>query len=89
LGSENPAGTGSCTLANLANPAMCKPCTQVAACLNECDTCEICLGKPDLPPECNGQQLCPGGAEACGLPGQEPCPFGEYCVTGCCQPVAD
>ncbi len=86
LGSENPSGTGSCNLANLANPAMCKPCTQVAACLNECDTCEICVGQPELPPECS-EQVCEGGEQPCGQPGQDPCGAGFFCITGCCQPL--
>jgi hypothetical protein len=29
-------------------------------------------------------QQCPPGAQACGLPGQAPCPSGQYCYTGCC-----
>ncbi|NUO49832.1 MAG: hypothetical protein HOV80_13335 [Polyangiaceae bacterium] len=86
LGSENPSGTGSCTLANVANPAMCKPCTQVPACLNTCDTCEICIGKPTLPPECT-VQICENGEQVCGQPGQDPCAAGYFCVTGCCQQV--
>lgn len=28
---------------------------------------------------------CEPGVQACGLPGQEPCPSGFYCITGCCQ----
>jgi hypothetical protein len=84
LGSENPAGTGSCTLAKLGDPAFCKPCTQVPACLNPCDVCELCVGKPTLPPQCT-EQACPAGALKCGLPGQAACPDGESCITGCCQ----
>ncbi len=30
---------------------------------------------------------CPGGEQACGLPGQAPCPTSNYCVTGCCQVI--
>ncbi len=88
LGSE-VGGNGSCNINTLANPSQCKPCTQVPACLNTCETCEICVGKPELPPECGGQQQCPAGIQACGLAGQAQCPAFEYCVTGCCQPVAD
>jgi hypothetical protein len=86
LGSENSAGDGTCTLANVGNPLLCKPCTQVPACLNTCETCEICIGKPTLPPGCT-QQSCPPGVQLCGQPGQAACPGGYYCVTGCCQPV--
>ncbi|MEZ4300061.1 MAG: hypothetical protein R3B70_34255 [Polyangiaceae bacterium] len=86
LGSENPSGTGSCTLGTLADPTMCKPCTQVAACLNTCEYCEICIGKPDLPDDCGGAVECPDGIDSCGLPGLPPCPTGFTCITGCCQP---
>jgi hypothetical protein len=85
LGSE-AGGEGTCTLDVLDDPALCRPCTQVAACLNTCDTCEICIGKPELPPECT-VQICENGEQVCGQPGQDPCPAGYFCVTGCCQEV--
>jgi hypothetical protein len=53
--------------------------------LNSCENCEVCIGKPTLPPECT-QQQCPAGKTPCGLPGQAPCPFGNTCITGCCVP---
>jgi hypothetical protein len=28
---------------------------------------------------------CPAGVQPCGLPGQAACPFGYYCITGCCE----
>lgn len=62
---------------------LCHPCTQVPACLNACDPCELCFGQDQLPPECGGVQDCPGSTP-CGLPGQEPCPGGQFCLTGCC-----
>ncbi|MDI1451741.1 hypothetical protein, partial [Polyangium sp. 6x1] len=86
LGSENPAGTGSCNANTLNDPSKCKPCTQVMACLNTCEVCEVCIGKPNLPPGCV-EQFCPAGVEKCGQPGQDPCPAGETCITGCCYPV--
>lgn len=86
LGSEQPAGTGSCTLANINDPTKCKPCTQVQACLNTCAYCEVCIGKPDLPPDCNGTQECGPDILPCGEPGQAPCSGGFTCITGCCQP---
>jgi len=85
LGSE---GSGFCDLDHLADPSICKPCTVVPSCWNECGNCEICVGKPTLPPECTVQQ-CPSGLQACGLPGQDPCAEGFYCITGCCQPLID
>jgi hypothetical protein len=86
LGSEDGSGNGTCHLGTLADPLKCKPCTQVPSCINTCTTCEICIGKPTLPPECT-EQDCPAGKQKCGLVGQAPCPDGQYCVTGCCQPV--
>lgn len=85
LGSENN-GQGSCTLADVGDPSKCKPCTQVAACLNTCAECEICIGDSTLPPECSVQEC--NGAQPCGQSGQLDCADGFFCVTGCCQPVA-
>ena len=84
LGSENPSGVGSCTLANLNDPTKCKPCTQVAACLNTCEHCEPCIGKPTLPPDCVAVE-CADGVQKCGLPGLPACAAGFTCITGCCQ----
>ncbi len=36
-----------------------------------------------------GDRQCPEGVQACGLPGQDACPVGEYCITGCCQVVVN
>jgi hypothetical protein len=85
LGSENPAGSGSCNLGTLDDPTKCKPCTQVSACFNTCEHCEVCIGKPDLPPDCSGDQECPPDILPCGQPGQAPCSAGFTCITGCCQ----
>ncbi len=52
LGSVDGAGNGTCTIADVADPDKCQPCLPVAACLNTCGTCELCLGKTELPPEC-------------------------------------
>jgi hypothetical protein len=99
LGSE-VSGVGSCDMASLADPAKCKPCTPVKACLNGCGKCELCIGKTSVPPECyppdggddagwdgGVEPQCPAGKQPCGLPGQAACAAGYYCITGCCQPV--
>jgi hypothetical protein len=100
LGSEDAAGNGTCDIANMNNPDMCQPCLPVAACLNECGPCEVCIGKPEPDPGCDGaggaggssgaggggQQQCEEGVQPCGLPGQDPCPTNYYCITGCCRP---
>ena len=82
LGSENN-NQGSCTLADLGDPTKCKPCEIVDSCHNPCDNCEICLGKPTLPPECLCQECAPG-QQLCGDPCGTPCPFGFFCQSGCC-----
>lgn len=92
LGSE-VNGSGSCTADVINDPTKCKACTPVTSCLNACAQCEICIGKPDLPPECmnnnmdggGGSGQCPMGVQPCGEIGQDPCPSGYYCVTGCCK----
>lgn len=45
---------GTCTLADLSNPDLCRPCTPAGNCLNTCERCEICLGKPTIPADCFG-----------------------------------
>lgn len=96
LGSE-VNGSGSCTADVINDPTKCKACTPVTSCLNACAQCEICIGKPDLPPECmnnnmdggidggGGSGQCPVGVQPCGEIGQDPCSSGYYCVTGCCK----
>jgi len=74
-------GSPGCTVDSLEN---CDPCTHVESCYNECGHCEYCMGKTELPEDCNGVQECPPDSQPCGQPGDEPCPEGEYCVTGCC-----
>lgn len=97
LGSEGVDGETVCTLADVANPALCHPCTPVTACLNGCDPCEVCIGKPLPDPGCNqggggnggggGGSQCADGVQPCGLAGQDPCLNGFACISGCCQPV--
>ncbi len=56
LGSEGPDAQNptACTFDKLDDPAFCHPCKPVAACLNDCGPCEICLGKPLPDPDCFG-----------------------------------
>ena len=83
-GTENQ-GTGTCDFESAADPEKCYPCTQVQGCLNTCEHCELCIGKLELPPDCMEQE-CPPEFPPCGLPGQDPCPDGLFCNTGCCTP---
>ena len=105
VGSLDESDDGSCDVTDVGTAAFleeCHPCTPVPGCNNPCDTCELCIGKTTLPPECFGDggggpgggggsggapQDCPEGQQACGLPGQDPCPSGNYCITGCCVPL--
>jgi hypothetical protein len=55
--------------------------------LNTCEHCEICLGKPTIPPDCfpaSAGDRCPIGKQECGLSGDDPCQPGSFCLTGCC-----
>lgn len=102
LGSETKADGGTCTLAEVTNPESCFPCTPAGNCLNTCERCEICLGKPTIPDDCfpgsggssgmggaggDGGMRCPVGKQACGLPGDPACPAGAFCLTGCCTEI--
>ena len=86
--------TFACTAADFGDPQKCPPCTQVTQCLNPCERCELCIGKPALPDGCPpidgcAPYSCPAGAIACGEYGIAPwrCPAGTSCVTGCCLPL--
>lgn len=67
----------------------CEPCTPVPSCLNACEPCELCVGKPTLEPSCGSEQQCAPDMQRCGLPSQPCCPPGYSCITGCCQPSLD
>ncbi len=63
----------------------CKRCVKNTMCGNdECggDTCILCPGQTELPPECGGDNTCPTGYQECAADGS--CPEGTYCSTGCC-----
>jgi hypothetical protein len=79
-------GVGSCDAAHVSDPQYCKPCQQVSGCLNRCDPCEICVGRPAPDPSCGQptQSQCPSGRTPCGREGQAACAQYEYCITGCC-----
>jgi len=90
---------GTCTFDDVLDTTLCRPCTPVGNCFNPCETCEICIGRPTLPPECMTPpdggvpdgwvppMRCAPDVQPCGLPGDADCPMDYYCVTGCCQSV--
>ncbi|UJR78313.1 Erythrocyte membrane protein 1 [Sandaracinus amylolyticus] len=91
VGSVDEDDEPSCNASGLDDPTRCRPCTPVLDCFNECDTCELCVGRTRLPSSCTeGEdggapvQRCAPGVQACGLPGEPGCPATYYCVTGCC-----
>jgi hypothetical protein len=77
-------GSG-CTADKFGDPAICRRCTQSTTCVNPCDTCEICLGRPaPTDPSCapttpdggtgtdagNVTPMCPANVTSCGPGGQ-------------------
>lgn len=88
IGTENGSGVGTCGASSVADPELCQPCTQVDACLNDCDpsSCEICLGQTEIPENCD-EAACPEGIESCNPQnGSADCPDSWSCITGCCFP---
>jgi hypothetical protein len=83
-----------CTADAITDPDKCPPCTKVAACQNPCDPCEVCIGRPNPDPSCQGGDagpgggVCPAGIAACPPPDYR-CSQEERCITGCCQPFLD
>lgn len=52
IGTLDSSNASTCTLADVADPDKCRPCTPAGNCLNECGRCEICVGKPEVPEDC-------------------------------------
>jgi len=86
LGSFGTQEIVYCTLEWTNYPSICQPCMPVPSCLNDCETCELCIGKSTLPPEC-AEPSCPSDRQRCAEGCEPRCPEGQYCVTGCCAPV--
>jgi hypothetical protein len=42
-----------CTPATINDTSKCMPCTKSTNCNNDCGRCELCIGKPTIPPDCN------------------------------------
>ncbi len=60
IGSTDAAGVATCDLAHASDPALCHPCTPVAACQKTCGRCQLCLGKTTVPPDCYTDGGTPG-----------------------------
>jgi len=46
LGSMDTSGNPSCSFAGVNDVNRCHPCQPVQGCLNHCDPCEVCIGRP-------------------------------------------
>jgi hypothetical protein len=75
-------GELGCQRGNFDDPISCPRCTQVHSCINDCETCETCVGGRPTDPTCDPDSACPTGEAECGP--DLPCDTGDYCVTGCC-----
>lgn len=94
LGSGAREGHPTCNRGTMNDPTKCYPCTPDLTCVNTCGECELCLDRTvdDLPAHCfqtdpDGgppPERCEGGEQPCGLPGDDACPTGLFCTTGCC-----
>ena len=73
IGSES-----GCTFETVTEQASCQACTPAGNCLNTCERCEICLGKPTIPADCfpgtGGSGGMSGGGGMGGSDGGERCP---------------
>jgi hypothetical protein len=49
----------SCTADQFGNATKCPRCTPQAACINPCDKCEVCVGKPAPDPSCSAGPVTP------------------------------
>jgi hypothetical protein len=77
---------GACTIDKLNDPKVCPPCTQQTACLNTCEKCEICIGKPTLPADCAANPAKPDGGVPVVVDGgmtPYPEPYCEANITSC------
>jgi hypothetical protein len=95
IGALDDDNVSTCTLADIDDPELCPACTPLDNCFNPCGPCEVCVGRPQPPPECFEQdagvpeQRCPPGLDPCGLEGQEECSASYYCISGCCVPLVE
>lgn len=83
IGSVDDDKNGTCTFDDILDPQKCEPCTPVADCANDCQRCELCIGKDSVPEDCfvTPEDMGPTGGSDAGdppppvNPGQ--CPDGE------------
>jgi hypothetical protein len=71
----------TCNLDSIDDTTACPRCTQSADCTNECEECELCLGKTTLPASCFPDA---GTGGAGGTPGTGGSGGGTFCPTPAC-----
>lgn len=78
-------GDDQCSLDNIEN---CAQCTKNDGCVNPCepDNCEVCFGQ-ELPPGCDEPTCDKGDACTVDSMGNDDCPAGTFCSTGCCVAI--
>jgi hypothetical protein len=83
----SPAVAPDCTLDDISDPVKCPPCFKNLECRGgDCEPmgCTLCPGQTseDLPPECDGENECPGDETPCDTTAD--CGPDEYCSFSCC-----
>jgi hypothetical protein len=84
----------TCTAAKFGDATACPRCTQNTACVNTCEKCEVCLGRPAPDPSCTATSGADGGAADGGADGGTPViqcaagitscgPGGQVAATAC------
>jgi hypothetical protein len=58
-----------CTADKFGDPTVCPRCTQNSDCVNPCELCEVCIGKPAPDPSCGGGSQTDGGSGGGGTDG--------------------
>ena len=79
-------GDPDCSVKNIDS---CAACTKNEDCDNDCqpEKCEICFGEDAPPPGCDEPSCDNGLPCTIDAMGNDDCPDGTYCATGCCYPV--
>ena len=72
----------TCTAAKFGDPVACPRCTQSPDCVNSCDKCEICIGRPAPDPSCAGAPADAGAPGTGGAPGGTGGSTGQQCPAG-------
>lgn len=75
----------SCTAANFGDPTKCPECTPNPSCINTCEKCEVCIGKPAPDPSCPTARP-PGSDAGAGTGGSSGSDAGSITPAPQCDP---